>query len=788
MRIQSCAHCLLPRARNSNVSQALERLTNLLIHTKRGSLAITIYDRLTVRREMTAALRERLSRPIHEVHLSESERNPIDLIRKLKPKAGDVIFLFDMERAFPESLGFLDLQREVLAEMEVSIVCWVTPFEHREIASRAPNFYSFRTAIFDFTTNEETPPTERSFIGRKREIKELTRLLEAGGCVVLTGLGGVGKTGLAQEMMRRMKSHFTGGMAWVNCETKPLLGDIILTCGVALIGEVVRQFLPNEQRQRLDDTLRNQTCLIVLDNFETIAEEGEVLRWLKTIAPPSSALITSRQSVPYLNAPTVKLDALLREDAVKMFTARARAAGWEGSDSERVPKLCELIGNLPLAIELLAPRAAELPLTELMKLVSKNFDALAREKDPLLAERHQSIAASFRMSFGRLTENARNLLMRLSVLPDGASVSIIADFTEIEDWQESIAECVRHLLLRFDGQRYTFHPLVRRFALAQLGDTALEWQRRFVAFFAKLVEEKNDINDLEKLSVLDAEWRNSLAAAQTAEELKDWQVVIAISECLGDFLLLRGLWSEREQLDKQALAAARNSGDGKAESRALNNLGIIYANEGKLAEAEEAYNQSLAIARETNDQVGEGVILMNLGIVYTDQKLLDEAEKVMHQSLVILRESDDRINEGKALNNLGNIYQDERKLTEAEQAYNQSLTIKRETNDRIGEEQTLMNLGNVYSYQCRLKEAEEAYRQSLTICREFRDKVGEGKTLYNLALLRKDQGDIEGALQLGREALQVLETTQAEAEKEESRKLVEQLEQQLNEQKGNQAG
>ncbi|MFP5264444.1 MAG: ATP-binding protein [Blastocatellia bacterium] len=699
-----------------------------------------------------------------------------------------MIFLFDLERAFPESLGFLDLQREVLAEMEISVVCWVTPFEHREIAGRAPNFYSFRTAIFDFTKAEEMPPAARTFIGRKREIKELTGLLEAGGSAVVAGLGGVGKTGLAQEMTRRVKSHFTGGIAWVNCETKPLFGDIIVTCGVALIGEVVRQFLPNEQRQRLDDTLRDQTCLVVLDNFETIAEDGDVLRWLKTIARPSSALITSRQSVPYLNAPTVRLDALPRRDAVKMFTERAQAGGWEGNDSERVPQLCEMIGNLPLAIELLAPRAAELPLAELMKLVSKNLDSLAREKDPLLAERHQSIAACFRVSFERLTENARNLLMRLSVLPDGASVGIIADFTEIEDWHEPIAECVRHSMLRFDGQRYMFHPLVRRFALLQLGDAVLEWQRRFVAFFAKLVGENDDINDLEKLSVLDAEWRNCLAAAQTAEEIRDWRVIITLSEYLGEFLLLRGLWSEREQLNKQALAAAHNSNDRGAVARALNSLGIIYKEQGKLTEAEEAHNQSLAIRLAADDRIGEGQTLMNLGLVYMSQGRTEEAERAFQQSLLIAREFGKRATEGRALNNLGIIYRNEGKWAEAEEAYNQSLIIKRETNNRIDEEKTLSNLGNVYADQQQWKEAEEAYKQSLIICREFGNRVREGRILYNLAMLRSDQGNIEVALQLGRDALQVLETTQAEADREDARKLVEQLEQKLKEQKGNQAG
>jgi hypothetical protein len=457
-----------------NANQYLEKLITLLTHAQQGAVAIALYDRLSTRRDIVATLRQRLEQPVYEVHLTEKERNPIDLIRQLHPKAGDVVCLFDVERTYleemgyAEALGYLNFQREVLADMEIYLVCWVTFYEHRELVNHAPNFYAFRTAVFDFTTTEEIAPVERPFIGRKREVKELTRLLKAGGCVVLTGLGGVGKTALAQEVTQKMRPHFVGGAVWVNCETKPPLGDILLTAAVNLIGEVARQFRPDEQRQRVDDVLRDRPCLFVLDNFENVAEDGETLRWLKTVFAPSAALVVSQQSVPYLNAPTLKLAELPHQDAIEFFTQRARIAGWDGVNAEVVPRLCELVGNLPLAIELLAPRSAELPLTELEKMISKSLDAIAAEKDPALDERHRSIAACFRVSFDRLSEDARALLTRLSVLPDGASADIIADFTGIEAWQQPISECVRHSLLNLEGWRYRFHPLVRRFAYEKM--------------------------------------------------------------------------------------------------------------------------------------------------------------------------------------------------------------------------------------------------------------------------------------------------------------------------------
>ena len=58
----------------------------------------------------------------------------------------------------------------------------------------------------------------------------------------------------------------------------------------------------------------------------------------------------------------------------------------------------------------------------------------------------------------------------------------------------------------------------------------------------------------------DAEWRNATAAAEIAEQLELWSEVDTLSEYLGNFLELRGLWSEIERLNQRALVK-------KAETR-----------------------------------------------------------------------------------------------------------------------------------------------------------------------------------------------------------------------------
>ena len=753
-------------------SPPLEKLVTLFTHARRGAFAIALYDRLAVRRDITTALRERLAQPVYEVVLSEQERNPTDLIRALQPKPAEVVCLYDLERALPQALGYLDLQREVLVEMDIALLCWVTAFGHRMLAQQAPNFYAFRTTVCDFTTAESQPPTASLFIGRRRELKKLTALLPAGGLVLLTGQGGIGKTTLAQQAVQPTRAHWSGGTAWVNCATRPPLDDILLTAAVALIGDVMQQCRADERQQRLAEALRERPCLLVLDNFETIAEDSAVLRWLQTISAPSTALLVSRQRVPSLRVPTLRLSTLSTNDAVRLFTQRARHAGWEGTDAAGLPRLCALVGNLPLAIALLAPRAAELPLPVLEDVLQHHSAALANDTDLTLAEDQQRIAACFLVSFDLLSEGARVLLTRLSLLPDGLEERFVAPFTTIAEWHQPLAECRRYALLSLEQQRYRFHPLVHSIALAQLGDALHEWQRRFVAFFRQLLLDNHDINDRDQRAVLDAEWRNALAAAETAEALQDWDTVGTLSAWLGDFLLLRGRWVEREHLNQRALAASRLAGDRQAEAGGLNNLGIVYWHQGRWADAEAAYQQSLALCRELGERHGEGQTLNSLGIVYWHQGRWAEAEVVFQHSLAIRRELGDRHGEGQTLTNLGIVYKDQGRWAEAEACYQHSLAIRRELGDRHGEGQTLNNLGLVYQDQGRWADAEAAYQQSLALCRELGERHGEGNTLANLALLRQAQGDKTEALRLAREALRVFEATEDEAAQEKVRQLV----------------
>jgi tetratricopeptide (TPR) repeat protein len=133
----------------------LAELAALLKHAERGAWAFAVYNTVAVREATTATLRQLVAPlPVHDWTLSPSAPNPLAYLDSLSP-AGQtgraVVFFFEAERAGQALWGFLESQREALARYPHGLVFWVTPAGRRDALRRAPNFWSQRSGVFDFT-------------------------------------------------------------------------------------------------------------------------------------------------------------------------------------------------------------------------------------------------------------------------------------------------------------------------------------------------------------------------------------------------------------------------------------------------------------------------------------------------------------------------------------------------------------------------------------------------------------------------------------------------------------
>ena len=138
----------------------LERLALLLRHATGGAWAIAIYNTVAVRDQVMEALRARLAPlPVYDFTFTAERTNPLAYLEQLPADAQDgrtIIFLYDLTRAGERVWGYLEMQREALADHPHGLVFWLTPGERGEALRRAPNFWSQRSGVFDFTIAGET--------------------------------------------------------------------------------------------------------------------------------------------------------------------------------------------------------------------------------------------------------------------------------------------------------------------------------------------------------------------------------------------------------------------------------------------------------------------------------------------------------------------------------------------------------------------------------------------------------------------------------------------------------
>lgn len=190
----------------------------------------------------------------------------------------------------------------------------------------------------------------------------------------IKGIGGIGKTALADQAVRRFvaQGQPLSGLFWITAKQEYLtelgiqgqashvrLEQLFDELGQKLdLPEVLR--LPLGQKvEKLIAPLRVEPHLIVIDNLETIEDFRSLTPWLAKLAGPTKFLLTSRQTLPALKrVTTVELREMARDVAMRFITHTAHAKNALEVDAER---LYNLVGGNPLAIILAVSQLAVAP-------------------------------------------------------------------------------------------------------------------------------------------------------------------------------------------------------------------------------------------------------------------------------------------------------------------------------------------------------------------------------------------------------------------------------------------
>jgi predicted ATPase/DNA-binding SARP family transcriptional activator len=343
------------------------------------------------------------------------------------------------------------------------------------------------------TSSGNLPRQLTSFVGREREVAQLTGLLHEHSLITLTGVGGVGKTRLALQVAADAVAAFPDG-AWL-CDFAPLTDPRAVWNAVAATLNVAAT--PGRALDELVlEYLAPKHLLLVLDNCEhLLVSVAEVVRTIGQRCARVAVLATSREglalagehviAVPSLGIPEpgATEEELEGAEAVRLFCDRAHDADRDfvlnEHNASAVAELCRRLDGIPLAIELAAARVRSLTPDELVARLDQRFKLLTRGSRASL-ERHQTLRTTIDWSYDLLTDEERAAFNRLSAFAGGydlaAAEAVLGDSElDAEDAGRLLGQLVDKSLLLVDHKtrttRYRLLETIRQYAQERLERT-----------------------------------------------------------------------------------------------------------------------------------------------------------------------------------------------------------------------------------------------------------------------------------------------------------------------------
>ena len=669
---------------------------------------------------------------------------PFGKIQALPKDAQPVKDWADRDKAFADvAAGIRRTVGELLATREQRVET------HNESEKASPPSLIPRPPVIGFVSRRD--PQGRDIVARLKEELAPGRTQ----LVTLSGPGGIGKTTLAAEAARELQAVYKGRVVWSSADGRAdftflsLLDDIATQLGRADL----RTLAPAEKEEQVRAVASG--ALVVLDNYETVAEaeRARVEPWFKRTQ--CSALFTSRPRVP--DTVFVPVSAMSREEAAEflekltaqtqdppLFTHEVRERIYE--TAEKNPFVMQwVVGQIDLAQE---------PGSVLEELKHGEGDAARRVFD-----------RSFDLPL--LGDDGRDALLALSLFAPSATPDALAAVAGLDDAgrvREAVGNLRRLWLVKgVDGnRRLAVEGLTRTLAAARLSKDprADEFRRRFIAYFLRYAEERREPT-AENYDALEGEKDNLLGASEVAFASGDWGSVMRMAYALATdsvgMLCVRGYWGEAVKLGEQALQAARSSQDEARIANLSHNLAVMYQNRGELAEVRRLYDESLEINKRLGNQRNVATSLHQLGRLAREQGELEEARRLYEESFEIVKRLSNQRDVATSLHELGSLAQERGELEEARRLYDESLEINKRLGNQYGVAGTLHQLGRLAQEQGEFKEARRLYDESLEIEKRLGDQAGFAISLHQLGRLAEIEGDKEGAARLFRESLSIFE-------------------------------
>ena len=701
-------------------------------------------------------------------------RQPLDLLLLLVDRAGELVPRNDIARCLWPDGVYVDVDAGIhTAVLKIRRALGSEGAPTPCIESVAGKGYRFAGAVTRVPARDHKFPSDlTSFIGRRKELDELSRLLVTSRLLCLTGSGGVGKTRVALRLASELVGRFPNGiwLADLGALTSP---DLLAQTVADVVG--VRSTPTCSDRDALVDFLRDRTALLVLDTCEHVVAPCAVLvdmllrdtANLRIVATSREALAVPGEVVyrlPSLSLPDefAPLGEVLASEAGCLFVDRAATVDPSfvpsAEHARSIARICRRLDGIPLAIELAAARVATLAPDQIEARLEDRFRLLTANARTAVP-RQRALEATVEWSYQLLSDHERVLLNRLSVFPASWTLEAAEAICGVAplppgETLSVLSRLVDKSMVCIDRQApdaYRYHLLdtVRAYARgrAQAEGTAGEMrQRHFDAFYERFRDSQRIMRGSEqspRLRLLRVEQDNVRAALEwgLASPARA-EASVELAGALFWYWTKCGLFEEGKRWLKRAVALGASP---RIQARALVGLAHMYHFQGEQAPVVDLGAQTVSLGREHGDAWATSVGWFLQALASFELGQLDQARAAALSALEAADVHGEIVERGGPLMVLANVALARGDQEEALRLFDQSIDVHRRGGDVWGLSILLSVAAGLRVMREDFARARAQATEALTLSRALDDPRGTAWSLEVFAGLLAAAGRLDDA-------------------------------------------
>ena len=524
---------------------------------------------------------------------------------------------------------------------------------------------------------QNLPSPTTSFVGREQEVTTASARLRQRDVRLLTliGTAGVGKTRLALQVAGELSSSFADGVCFVALEQISDAEGVIPGIAQALRIQEEKDFTLFEQ---LIAAMREQSLLLVLDNFEHVMLARSVVVDLLGACPKLKILVTSRimlhvraehlLEVSPLALPGPHqmgdLTAFSHNASIVLFAQRAQAVQPDFQLTERnitaIAEICRELDGIPLAIELAAARLRHFSPQTLIANLKRGLTFLQGDSYDVPA-RQQTLQAAIAWSYDLLRTTEQRVFRRLAVTVQGVTLEAAERMCTVAGALEgSVVEALDALVdqsmlqrqERESGEvRFGLLQTLREYGLERLAEagelesTHAAHAEYYLSWLEQIAPLLSGAEQAHWLDRLDREYENVRTALEWLLEGAQREAARA-EQALRLCIALMSFWEIRSYVGEGLAFLERglSASHGVAlvvRAQALHGAGFLALMQDDNTRVEAFLRESQLLFRESGDKAGMANILRLQGSLAMTRTAYKPARRLLEESLMISRELGD---------------------------------------------------------------------------------------------------------------------------------------------------